>query len=307
MRSGAPQPETGSLCGQELVPSNAGQNRKALALLQALDSSQPQSAWEEFLQSYGDVLLRVTHLFESDPDRVSDCFVFVCEHLAAGRFRRLRKFKPGGAASFTTWLAAVTRNLCIDWHRKECGRHRVFRSVARLSDFDQQVFRLVFQQLCPMDNALAALRVGAAATRQEDLEESVARIRNCLSARQLWLLTVGNSRPHEMGIEDAQRECEGAADPRPDPETGLANIERERALVRAVAALPKSDRLLLRLRFEQGLDLERVARLANCGSAATAHRRIRSILERLRTQLEAATQARERRLLGVRVSKLERD
>jgi RNA polymerase sigma factor (sigma-70 family) len=272
-------------------------------LVEALASADPQSAWEEFLQTHGAVLLRVVRLFENDADRVSDAFVFVCEHLAAGRFRRLCKFRPGGEARFSTWLAAVTRNLCIDWHRRECGRHRVFRSVARLSAFDQQVFRLVFQQRCPVLHALAVLRGAAPGTREEEVEESVARIQSSLSPRQVWLLTLSRDRPDNLGIDDAPAECERAPDPRPDPEKGLAMAQQEQALAHALAKLPKADRLLVRLRFEQGLTLKRVAQLANCGSAETAYRRISSILRRLRADMESRPEIRESNWLGVRVSK----
>jgi CHAT domain-containing protein len=32
----------------------------------------------------------------------------------------------------------VCRNLCVDWHRQEFGRHRVFESVSRLPALAQE-------------------------------------------------------------------------------------------------------------------------------------------------------------------------
>lgn len=93
-------------------------------LLCDLSSSDAVRAWREFLVAFGPVLQQVARLQESDTDAAADCFLFVCEHLAQDRFRRLRQFRPGGPASFPTWLRSVARNLCIDWHRKTRGRVR---------------------------------------------------------------------------------------------------------------------------------------------------------------------------------------
>ena len=93
-------------------------------LLEELASQDPAEAWREFLQTYAPVLQQVVHLFETETDAAADCFLYICEHLAANQFRRLRQFRPEGAASFATWLRAVARNLCIDWHRKLYGRPR---------------------------------------------------------------------------------------------------------------------------------------------------------------------------------------
>jgi len=89
------------------------------SLLEALASADPQEAWNEFLSQYSALIYQVVRHFETDIDRGSDCFQFVCEHLIKDSARRLRKFKGEGTATFTTWLRAVVRNLCIDWHRKD--------------------------------------------------------------------------------------------------------------------------------------------------------------------------------------------
>ncbi len=110
-------------------PSDDPQIARTLAQLGSID---PQQAWSRFLDVYSPVIYRVVQAFEREPDPIADCFVFVCEQLSRNRFRRLRSFKPEGKASFRTWLCAVVRNLCLDWRRKDLGRHRVFQSIARL-------------------------------------------------------------------------------------------------------------------------------------------------------------------------------
>jgi DNA-directed RNA polymerase specialized sigma subunit len=64
--------------------------------------------------------------------------------------------------------------------------------------------------------------------------------------------------------------------------------ERRSALIRALSRLERNDRLLLQLRYEEGLTLEQVSRLAGLGNAQRADRRIREILQRLREGMSQA-------------------
>jgi len=102
------------------------------SMLEALGSPDPGGAWSGFLDTYSPLILQVVRLHEKDADPVADCFLFVCEQLNANRCRRLRSFQLDGPASFETWLRAVVRNLCVDWHRNRFGRKGAFRSIASL-------------------------------------------------------------------------------------------------------------------------------------------------------------------------------
>ena len=141
-------------------------------ILGRLNSSEAQEAWAGFLQTYSPLMLQVVRLFERDQDHVSDCFLFVCEKLCRGGFRRLRRFRPEGPAKFSTWLRAVTRNLCLDWRRQEFGRHRVFQSVARLPALDREVFRCVYEQGMPLEETFLALRARYPNMEREQVAES---------------------------------------------------------------------------------------------------------------------------------------
>ena len=101
-------------------------------ILDGLSSKLPEHAWSEFLQVYAPLILQVIRSFERDIDHSSGCFLFVCEGLSRSRFHRLRRFRLGGSARFSTWLRVVVRNLCLDWHRKEFGRQRIFESMSHL-------------------------------------------------------------------------------------------------------------------------------------------------------------------------------
>lgn len=264
------------------------EERAIAAILSGLRSRLAQDAWAAFLESYSALILQVVHSFERDPDHVSDCFLFVCEQLSRKRFRRLRSFRPQGRARFSTWLRAVVRNLCLDWHRKEFGRHRVLQSVARLPALEQDLFRGLYQQGLSLDEAFAQLRTSYPTLTKNQLDEAEKRIRDRLSPRQLWLLSRRLPRvvPLENGpdqIEPSQHQ--DIPDLGPNPETLADFGERQAALSAALSRLSAQDRLLLRLRFEQELTLQEVARIARLGDAQKADRRLREILERLRKEM----------------------
>src|SRR5258705_2263797 len=127
-------------------------------LLEHINSRDPEEAWGVFLDEYSTTIFQVVRHIERDSDSVPDCFQFVCERLSANSFLRLRKFQPQGPAVFSTWLRAVVRNLCLDWRRKRFGRHRVFKSISRLSVFDQEVFRHFYERRLSFDETLQSLR-----------------------------------------------------------------------------------------------------------------------------------------------------
>src|SRR5436190_9445464 len=222
-------------------------------VLQKLRSGDPHEAWTEFLEEYSGLIFQVVRHFENDLDRASDCFQFVCEKLSAQRFRRLLQFKPRGPASFSTWLRAVVRNSCLDWRRREFGRERPFRSISRLSDFDQEVFKYVYERGVPAGETLPLLQSKFANVTPERFAESRDRIEQELTANQRWRLGVRSARRargNRLTGEEVEPSPLEIADPRPGPEALTILEERRAALSRALDRLSKPERLLVQLRFE---------------------------------------------------------
>jgi RNA polymerase sigma factor (sigma-70 family) len=253
-----------------------------------LRSDAPTEAWGAFLEGNAPVILQVVGLFERDTDAIADCFLYICEQLCQNNFRRLQQFKPDGTASFSTWLRAVVRRLCIDWHRKEFGRSRTFESIGRLSSIDQAVFRAIYEDGERAEDALESLRTRFPEFTRQKLDESCERIQHSLSPRQLWLLSTRKTKLASLdGVfaDDRAPLEEQIRDLAPDPETLAGERQQRAALDRALAGLTASDRLLIRLRFEQELTLEQVARLTGLPDAQTADRRIRQILIALRKSI----------------------
>jgi DNA-directed RNA polymerase specialized sigma subunit len=67
----------------------------------------------------------------------------------------------------------------------------------------------------------------------------------------------------------------------------LRQAELRSALDRALEDVGISDRLLLRLRFDDGLSAQEIARLLGFSSAFHVYRRVNALLARLRRALEA--------------------
>jgi DNA-directed RNA polymerase specialized sigma subunit len=255
-------------------------------ILQQLESQENHEAWTEFLREYGPLVLQIVRNFERDPDETADCFQVICEGLIANRFRRLRKFRLDGSASFSTWLRAVVRNLCLDWQRRKFGRTRVFRSVARLPIFEQELFRCAYQRGLSNEECEQELNLKFPQVTSTGIRESLDRIEATLSVRQRSLLS---ARLHESKngkvLVDQELQLARVPDSRPDPEAQAITHEQERVLARALNSIPVQDQLLIRMRFEEDLTLEQCARLLALGNAQRADRRIKEILERLRHQL----------------------
>jgi len=255
------------------------------SMLSAVASSERQSAWCAFLERYSGLIYHVVRSFDRDPDRNGNCFLFVCEQLSDKNFRRLRKFEVGGRAAFSTWLCAVVRNLCLDWHRKVHGRHRVFGSVSRRGTTDQVLFELVFRRGSSADEAREELSRRGIELSFAVLEERICDLRRCLSSRQLWLVSSGEAMVESIDSEEEGSYVIEPADPAPDPEALTALRETDQHVSAALASLNDSDRLLVRLRYQEGLTLQQVARLVGLKDAQTADRRLRDIIDHLRKAL----------------------
>jgi len=118
-----------------------------------------------------------------------------------------------------------------------------------------------------------------------EIEGRVEQLRASLSARQLWLVSASRLPIDTIERGEEDQAVALLADAAPNPEM-LAMLRETEAIVRkSLAHLHTSDRILLRLRYVEGLPLLEVARLLGLKDAQTADRRIREAIERLRKHL----------------------
>ena len=257
--------------------------------LPALLAEDHEKAWDEFLNGYSPLILQVVHLFERDHDRIEDCFVFVYERLKRDNLRRIRQFDAGGAASFATWLRAVVRNLCLDWRRHRFGRPRIFRSIARLPELDQEVFRCLHHRRLRENETFHVVKALYPSLTRGELGESITRINKNLSHHQSWLLVSRNPRLESISVSSSNPGSSDGdidlPDRDPDPETRSARQESLTALREAMSDLPPQQRLLLRLRYEQELSLGQIAHLTQLSNPIAVQRIIQSAIATIRGQL----------------------
>ena len=256
------------------------------ALQRALRSDAPTPAWADFLTSYSPVILQAVRRSIWDSEKAADCFVFVCEQLCARSYRRLLQYKPESDASFVTWLRVVVRNLALDWHRRQSGRFRTFESVARMPALHQELYRLRYQEGQALDDVFPLLRDRFPDLTPDAVGLADAELRLSLSPRQQWLLA--SQRPETVPL-DASDPSDSAplqiADPQPGPEERAISRQEWSRLAQGLARLQPSERLLLQLRYGQGVTLAKLAHFAGLPDAQTADRRIRSILDRLKKEV----------------------
>lgn len=101
-----------------------GLPREVSRLLDARTPTGVDAAWSDFVAVYSRLLLHVARAVTSDRDAAMDAYAHVLERLHEHDFRRLRTYVADGRSKFTTWLVAVVRRLCYDWHRQRFGRDR---------------------------------------------------------------------------------------------------------------------------------------------------------------------------------------
>jgi RNA polymerase sigma factor (sigma-70 family) len=277
---------------------------QADGILRRLRSPDPRDGWAAFLDAYSPLLLAVIRLFERDEDSVGDCYLFACEQLSRNRFRRLLRFRVDGPASFTTWLRAVCRNLCVDWHRQEFGRHRVFESISRLPTLDQEIFTRVLVDGLSAEDAYLALHPRFPGLTADGIAQGIRRVQTALTPRQQWLLAVRRGRSAQSGVrqtEDPDELLSKTPTDAPDPEEWTALREEREVLVAGLARLSARDRLLIKLRFERELTLEEMAGLLHLGNAQQADRHVRRAVENLRVAIWQTSGGRRKPVRSVRV------
>jgi RNA polymerase sigma factor (sigma-70 family) len=93
-------------------------------LLSAADEAATTLAWDRFLDSYGDLILRTSRSVNRDHDAAMDAYTHVLERFHANHFARLRRFSGGDGDNLSRWLVVVSRRLCLDLHRQRYGRTR---------------------------------------------------------------------------------------------------------------------------------------------------------------------------------------
>lgn len=253
-------------------------------MLRQLGTPAAGEAWKFFLRHHTPLILSVGRQYHHDEQRLRDCYLFVCERLCDDGFRRLRAYRPADSVQFATWLRAVVGRLCVDWLRSEFGRQRRFRAITGLPELEQQVYALRFEQGLSIPSCYQALSARFPELTEVQLAAVVRRISGTLTSRQRWLLAARNRPVLSLDEPEVLREASLARDD-DDPERHAADEEQQARLATALEQLEPQQRLLLKLRYQQGLTLQEVARLAGLQDLFRARYLVQQALQRLQSLL----------------------
>lgn len=260
-------------------PGDIQTKKEITGLIHRLNGSDPGPAWAEFIDCFSSLILKTAQQFEYEQDRLGECYLYVCEKLCEGGFRRILKFNTGGDASFRTWLGTVVFNLCVDWHRREFGRVTLLPLISALSEFDQSVYRLRYERGLDLQDCLHGLQDDFPDLTAQQLSDSLARIHAALTPRQRWKLSVSvRRRQRDWGENCDPSILPGAT---AEPESQACDEEARHIVRKALQQLPRDQQLAIELRYIQGMTLTQVAEVLDLGDPFRAKRLIQSALEQL--------------------------
>ena len=188
----------------------------------------------------------------------------------------LRAFE--GRSTFKTYLVTVIQRLYLDYQIQRYGKWRPSRRAQRLGPLAIELDRMIHREGRTLDEAARLIRErGFGAVDRAELAALARAIPN------------QRRRPRQERIEKAEDlPCDGGVEDRLLEREALRAARRiEKALAAALAALPAEDRLLLRLRFEEGMTVRAIA--ASHGFEARGlYGRYERILRGLKRSLESA-------------------
>ena len=239
--------------------------------------------------------MNTVNQFEYEQDRIDECFIFVCEKLNDDGFRRLLNFNTRGAAKFRTWLGTVVFNLCVDWHRQEFGRATLLPAISALPAFDQSIYRLVIEQGMSKEASFQTLRADFPDLTRELVAIALGRVYSLLTPRQRWQISVRNRGRKRPGADPLQGRVDRLPDPGIGPEAEAQTQQELEVLQNAISHLSTNQRLLLQLRFQEGLSLKKIAQLRRLGDTNRAWRHIQTAINALFDQTQNINPAKKRR------------
>ena len=273
-------------------PATSSESGKVTVdLLRRLSSNDPGPAWVEFIDRYSAVIMQTASQFDRRQNRSNECFLYVCEQLYEDGFRRLLKFNTRGKANFKTWLGAVVFNLCVDWHRREFGRATLLPAISALPAFDRAVYRLVIEQGMSKETSFQMLKADFPDLTHKLLESAVLRVYSLLTPRQRWQVTVRNRRLQRPRGTLNKDPVQHLPDLGSGPDVQAQKQQDIETLQNAMVCLTARQRLLLRLRFQEGLSLKKIAELTQLGDTNRAWRHIQTALTALFEQIHRKNSA----------------
>jgi DNA-directed RNA polymerase specialized sigma subunit len=167
-------------------------------------------------------------------------------------------------------------------------------AIAALPDFDQRVYQYCYEEQMSADECYEMLKSEIPGLLRKQVPDALGRIHALLTPRQRWQLSVRLRGRNRSRTELPHDSLDRIPDPTPAPDSLARSQQEAAALNRAMSRLTATQRVLLHLRFHEGLTYERIARMEQLGDAHRARRKVQSALGALRAELQTLPDAQKR-------------
>lgn len=182
-----------------------------------------------------------------------------------------------GRSSLRTYLLTVVQRRFLDRRRRQWGKWRPSPQAERLGPVALRLEALLYRDRLPLAEAVETLRLNLGVDETAEALVALAHRLPVRAARRTAESLDGPERP------------EPAAPVPDDPHAGLEARETaarcQAAVARAMAALAPDDRVVLRLRFEDGVSVADIARARRLDQKKL-YRRLDAMLASFREVLE---------------------
>ena len=255
-----------------------------------LDEPDPERAWQLFLDGCLPTIERVARSVTGEGEAARDVSAEVLRRMKSdwpALLRRYQHSRTRAQAGFRVWLAVVARNLAIDVLRAQHGRTVMPRPVARMPEWKQCLWKLVFVEECALADAgaeLAAERLwtGDLSALAVAVDEIEAALPGSPRARP-------RPRPRAVGRGGSNgdgRDLEPESRPAEAPDAMAARRLAHEALREILGEFDSEERFLVRTYFLEDKTASQVARVTGLVGANQVYEKIRGLMQRLRRAAE---------------------
>jgi len=222
----------------------------------------------------GEVSRRLCHRHRLSRDEAEDFKSYSLLKLMENNYAALRSFQ--GRSSLATFLTVVVHRLFLDYRVQKWGKWRPTAEVRKLGAVAVELDRLVNRDGQALPNAIEIVHASSGgALSREQLFDLAGR----LPLRQ---------RPHFEGAEQLDLiPTDGGVEEAVDGQERTRIAKRVGSvLTRALREMPAEDRLILKMRHEDGFTVREIATALHLDARPLytrfekCHRRLREILEK---------------------------
>jgi RNA polymerase sigma factor (sigma-70 family) len=216
------------------------------------------------MERYARLITHVAGRYLFDADDVAAVQTEVFESIYHGKLAAYQ-----GRSSLAAWVAVVTRNITADFLRRRFGRRETPVGLKRLSRLHREIFRLYYIEGTTFFATLETLRKKNASLDEDTLLDHLQEIHDRITDKTLRRIaydlaaqSVGAASGRLLEFCQNTTWDHEASGADTDPLTVLTLQEAEiraRKILDLVAELPPEDRLLLALRFDEGLRAREIA------------------------------------------------